>query len=287
MTIEEMKERKRELGLSNKTLAERSGVPIGTLQKIFSGATSAPREGTIKMLEKTLRTDPGSERVNVQDQTKPYEGLNRSSGSVMAEPPAAYNAGSGATRTLKKPGEFTLEDYLALPEDQRVEMIDGVFYDMAAPMTWHQAIGGFIYKQLLDFTLERGGECTPFMSPVDVQLDEDDKTIVQPDVLIVCDKKKLKNGRVFGAPDFLIEILSPSTRKRDMTLKHYKYANAGVREYWIVDPQKRSTVVYDLENNEIPVIYGEEARVPVLIWNGDCEVDFGLVYRHVAFLLEQ
>ena len=126
----------------------------------------------------------------------------------------------------------------------------------------------------------------PLMSPVDVQLDEDDKTVVQPDVLIVCDRKRFQNGRVFGAPDFLAEVLSPSTRRKDMTLKHYKYARAGVREYWIIDPEKKKVVVYDLEHCEIPVVYGFQDKVPVRIWNNECEIDFSLIMKHTAFLYE-
>ena len=85
------------------------------------------------------------------------------------------------------------------------------------------------------------------MSPIDVRLDEDDQTAVQQDVLIVCDRNKFQNGRVFGAPDFLVEVLSPSTRKKNMYLKLFKYMNAGIREYWIVDPEKNSNRVRSRE----------------------------------------
>ena len=256
MTIEEIRKRKIELGYSNQYLAELSGVPIGTLQKIMAGKTQAPRRETILALEKVL-------------------GRNQEIQGVREAVPA-----------YGKQGGYTLEDYLALPEDQRVELIDGVFYDMAAPTTIHQAIGGFIHKQLLDYVLEHGGPCMPFMSPVDVQLDEDDRTVVQPDVLIVCERNRYRYGRVFGAPDFVAEVLSRSTRKKDMRLKLAKYMDAGVREYWMIDPEKKSLVVYDLEHDEFPVIYGADAKVPVRIWNGECKVDMGLIFRHIDFLYE-
>ena len=276
MTIEEMRQKKREYGYSAKELAELSGVPEGTLQKILSGATKAPRRETLLKLERILGK-PGSQSPAVPyPETQPYPETSPAAGRVSEAEPA-----------YKTDGSYTLEDYLALPDEQRVELIDGVFYDMAAPTTTHQGIGGFIYKQLLDFAVEHGGPCKPFMSPVDVQLDEDDKTVVQPDVLIVCDPKKFQNGRVFGAPDFLAEVLSPSTRKKDMSLKLYKYMNAGVREYWIIDPEKKTTVVYDLEHDALPVLYGPEDKVPVLVWEGKCEVDFAAIYSWLSFLYEQ
>ena len=278
MTVKEMKARKRELGYSNHALAQISGVPVGTLQKIFSGATKAPRRETLLALEKALGQKEGNPNL-----PGTYESsFEEKPMAMIGEPAALYNAG----QQYKKQGSYTLEDYLALPEDQRVELIDGAIYDMATPTTIHQAIGGFIHKMLLDHVLARGASCMPLMSPVDVQLDEDDKTVVQPDVLIVCDRKRFQNGRVFGAPDFLAEVLSPSTRKKDMTLKYYKYARAGVREYWMIDPDQKKVVVYDLENNSIPAVYGFQDKVPVQIWNGDCEIDFALIMQHIAFLYE-
>ena len=121
---------------------------------------------------------------------------------------------------------------------------------------------------------------------MDVQLDCDDKTVVQPDVMVICDRNKYKNGRVFGAPDLIIEVLSPSTRRRDMQLKYSKYANAGVREYWIVDPVKKVVVQYDLEHLEPPAIYGFTASVPVLIWGGECRIDLQEMSDAIEFLWE-
>ena len=273
MTIAEMKEKKREYGYSNKELAARTGVPEGTLQKIFSGETKAPRRETLLKLERVLgqpQEVPGAV-VYGKGAEKPQ---------MVGETPAAYAAGAAQN------AGHTLEEYLALPEEQRVELIDGVFYDMAAPTTLHQLIGGFLYKKLLDHALAHKGPCIPLMSPVDVQLDEDDKTVVQPDVMIVCDRSRFRNGRIFGAPDFLVEVLSPSTRKKDMQLKLYKYANAGVREYWMIDPDKKTIVVYDLEHEELPVIYGFEDKIPVTVWEGACVIDFKEISDFASFLYE-
>ncbi|MCC8049438.1 MAG: Uma2 family endonuclease [Clostridiales bacterium] len=114
----------------------------------------------------------------------------------------------------KRQGEYTLEDYLALPDDQRVELIDGVFYDMASPNYIHQAFGDSLQAVFNDYIRKNHGSCRAF-TPVDVQLDCDDRTVVQPDVLIICDYSKLQKGHVYGAPDLVVEVLSPSTSKKD------------------------------------------------------------------------
>lgn len=95
-----------------------------------------------------------------------------------------------------------------------------------------------------------------------------------------------RNG-IFGAPEFIVEILSESTRKKDSYLKLMKYQKAGVKEYWLVDPDKKKIIVYDLDKEEIPVIYGFEDKVPVRIFQGKCEVDFSLIYEDVKFIFEQ
>ena len=164
-----------------------------------------------------------------------------------------------------------------------MELIDGVFYDMAAPTTTHQAIAGYIHKKLMDHILEHEGPCYPFISPVDVQLDADDYTMIQPDVLVLCDRSKMKHGRVIGAPDLVIEVLSASTRKKDMQEKLFKYARAEVREYWMIDPEKLTVVQYDLKNMDFPTLYGPSDTVPVLIWDGACRIDLQEMDRVTAF----
>lgn len=263
MTVEEMKKRKIELGYSNRTLAEKSGVPVGTLQKIFSGETSAPREDTVRALERVLKKEDGFYRF-----TKPPV-------FMLKEDSTAYRV---------KEGGYTLEDYLALPEDERFELIDGVLIKMDAPATRHQGIAGYIYGEFRSFVRRRQGTCFPMISPVDVQLDCDDKTIVEPDVLIICDRSKINQKRIFGAPDFVLEILSPSTRWKDMTLKYWKYSHAGVREYWILDPDRKMVVQYDLEHEELPKLFGQEDSVPVLIWEGECQIDLKDMFEELGFL---
>ena len=184
-----------------------------------------------------------------------------------------------------KQGEYTLEDYYAISEERRVELIDGVIYDMASPTYMHQDITGSIYFELRSYILGKKGTCKPIMSPYDVQLDCDDKTMIQPDVIVACDSDKIKNRCLYGAPDFIVEILSPSTAKKDATIKLRKYEAAGVREYWMVEPDKKKVVVYDWCKSEIPIVYGFEDKVPVGIFDGECKIDFAKIYQEIEYFI--
>lgn len=177
MTIQEMKRRKRELGYSNAKVAELSGVPLGTVQKIFSGETSYPRYATLQALEQVLG-EPSSTtgKCFVNETTAPY--------------------------LTKKQGDYTLKDYYAFPEDYRIELIDGVIYNMTSPASAHQLIAGYIYNQLFNHITGKHGDCLPMISPIDVQLDCDNKTMVEPDVIVVCDRNKVIKRCVYGAPGF-------------------------------------------------------------------------------------
>ena len=121
----------------------------------------------------------------------------------------------------------------------------------------------------------------------DVLLYCDEKTMVEPDVVVVCDRDKIIDRCIYGAPDFIIEVLAKSTRKKDSVIKLNKYLNAGVREYWMIDPEKKKVIVYDFEHDEYPVVYGFDAKVPVGIWDGAMEIDFAEVYEHARFLYER
>ena len=140
---------------------------------------------------------------------------------------------------------------------------------------------------MLSFIKNNKGKCVPFIAPTDVQLDRDNKTMVQPDALVVCDRDKITRERIVGAPDLVVELLSESNWYHDMVLKRRKYQNAGVREYWVVVPDKLTVLVYDFENHPDPVEYTFSDKIPVGIWGGKCEVNFKEIYDEIAFLLEK
>lgn len=258
MTIQEMVKRKEELGYTCTKIADLSGVPLETVQEVLNGAKEGVSYEILHALELVL-----SHPRNMQ----------------ISEVQPVY--------MTRQQADYTLEDYYQIPDDIRIELIDGVIYTMDAPGTLHQLIGGFIYAKLLNHVMTHGGLCMPMISPVDVQLDCDDKTMVQPDVIIICDKDKIINRCVYGAPDFVIEVLSKSTKKKDSVIKLEKYMNAGVREYWMIDPMRKNVVVYDFEHDDYSVLYGFDAKVPVRIWEGECAIDFTEVYEYIRFLYER
>ncbi len=274
MTIEEMKRRKTELGLTSEMISKQSGVPLGTVQKIFGGATKAPRKQTIDALERILK--PGFHSVSGADvYTLSDAGTPQDTG-MLCETPFQYE-------TTPRKKLYTLDDYYALPEDRRVELIDGVFYDMAAPSAFHQLILAHLSYQFRECVQEHDKACEVLMAPFDVRLDKDNYTMIQPDLLVIChelDYLHLKH--LEGAPDLVVEILSPSTRSKDLFLKLYKYKNAGVREYWIVDPENQTVTVHLLEDDEHyePKKYSFQDLIPVGISNGTCGIGLsGLVER--------
>lgn len=134
---------------------------------------------------------------------------------------------------------YTVEDIYALPEGERAELIDGQMYAMASLGRVHQQILGFLYRKIADHIDARRGECEVNVAPFAVFLDKDDRTYLEPDISVVCDKNKLDDRECNGAPDWVIEIVSPSSRTMDYYRKLFKYQNAGVREYWVVDPEKK------------------------------------------------
>lgn len=263
MTLSQMQYYKQQKGYSYEKLSELSGVPVGTIQKIFRGETKHPRYETLQALEKVLLPSDY------------YE--HREGQSSMVCEPASYMSEkiTESSKMYGKLGPYTLEDYYALPDDKRVELIDGYFYDMASPSAIHQVVAGEVFWRIKDYIRRKKGRCIPFIAPMDVQLDCDDKTMVEPDVLVVCDRSKIINRCIMGAPDFVVEILSQSTRRKDVVTKLEKYSKAGVREYWIVDVKKKRVVTYFFENeDELLSIYGFEDEIPVQIYGEELKINF-------------
>lgn len=296
-TIEELKKRKKELHYTNLMISLESGVPLGTVQKIFSGATPNPRYDTMMAITRVL--DPllpyekkksledvaqvwGNRVYSLDDEETAYNYEAQTSSQVQetALKWAEKTCGDDAVPRWPNQGSYTVEDYFNLPEDSRVELIDGVFYELNAPDKIHQGI-------LLDLAMafshcieEHAGECSVFIAPLAVRLDRDNRTMLQPDLLILChEDNNIKF--VDGAPEFVAEILSPSTRSRDCIYKLNKYILAGVQEYWIIDPLHEKIFTYVFEKDAAPTVYSFHDRIPVGISDGDCEIDFEKIYQRL------
>ena len=168
--------------------------------------------------------------------------------------------------------EYTIEDIYALPEGQRAELIDGQMYMMAAPSRTHQRICLALLREIADYIDKKGGACEVDMAPFAVFLNADDKTYVEPDISVICDNNKLNDKGCNGAPDWIIEIVSPSSRSMDFYKKLLKYRTAGVREYWIVDYEKKQIMVYNFESDEM-TYYTFDDKVKAGIYE-NFEVDF-------------
>ena len=145
---------------------------------------------------------------------------------------------------------YTTEDIYALPDGQRAELIDGRIYDMAPPSFRHQKLLMELSAAIHRHIKSHGGSCEVLPAPFAVFLNKDDLNYVEPDISVVCDKSKLDDKGCNGVPDWVIEIVSPSTSHIDYGIKLFKYRSAGVREYWVVNPCKRTVIVYDLEKDE-------------------------------------
>lgn len=289
MKIDDMKRRKKELGYTNADVAERSGVPLGTVQKVFSGATPNPRVDTMEALEMALK-EPLPYEYSVDEaymsmikeelpeyKSSPPQNENTAE-KVEAKKMEHWGTELKPSERWPRQGQYTIEDYYAIPDDIRVELIDGYIYDMSCPSREHQRVLGELFMQFYNCVEEHGTECELLFAPCDVKLDADNKTMVQPDLFIYCQENP-NEKRIEVIPDLVVEILSPSTREKDCTIKLRKYLKAGVKEYWIVDPKYKRVLVHMFEEDVLPTQYSFDDTIPVGISGGKCSIDFKAINK--------
>ena len=176
---------------------------------------------------------------------------------------------------LQQNKEYTIDDIYALPDGQRAELIDGQMYMMAPPTRMHQRITLELSTVINNYIKDKGGPCEVDIAPFAVFLNADDKNYVEPDISIICDTDKLTDKGCTGAPDWIIEIVSPGSRRMDYYTKLFKYRTAGVREYWIVDPEKNRITVYSFESDDTAEYTFSEA-VKAGIYD-DLTIDFSSI----------
>lgn len=181
----------------------------------------------------------------------------------------------------------TIEDYYALPDDERVELIDGRFYAMSNAAVIHQAWLGELCFELAEYIeMDEDLRCVCLPLCV-VRFDCDNYTMLQPDVMICCEHDRITEKWIEGAPDFVLEVVSSGSAYLDYHKKLAKYCDAGVREYWIVDPRKETVTVYHFEKSDEAVCYTFADKVPVGIYGGDCEIDFAQIRERLSYFDEK
>lgn len=237
MTVEEMIRKKEETGYSLKKISESSGVPVVTLQKIFAGKTEHPRRNTLNAIEKVflLKKEEYS-----MDSSFDFSGC-----------------GDGLRR-----------------KNSLWEVVDGMGYELDIPETMHQEIVSYIHMCLYQYVRTKEYVCKIYTFPISVYPEDDTDTILRPDLFLVSEENKIRKNGVYTAPDFVLEVLSRETRKKDMSVKLQKYVSSGVKEYWMLDPDQEKLVVYNfMEEDFFPCVYTLQEKIPVALWNGELKID--------------
>ena len=251
-----LRDKKKERRFTNAEIAERSSVPLSTVNKILGGHSKYPRQENVEAIAIALgmemldyTTEANGKTLMVRDASARYQ---------TSQPEDTWH---------------TVVDYYNLPDDFRAELIDGEIIEMTAPTVNHQLILSELAFQITRYLREEGSTCQGFPAPFDVQLDKDQYTMVQPDYVVICDRSKYENGKnCYGAPDLVIEITSPSSDFKDHYLKHSKYARAGVKEYWIVDTNLKRVIVFSLFRNRTTIYTFDDVVSSILF--KELSIDF-------------
>lgn len=279
MTIEEMNRIRKERGYSIALLAEYTGVPAGTLTKIFSGVTKRPRTSTLLAIEKVLKDDGGHYAGKTSDYD--FRSRKEQAPAVVKEGPEAgayrtYEGGLHAYVDCDVPGPYRVSDMEELPEETRAELINGHLFYLESPTIIHQEIISAVFLAFANHIRSKKKSCKVLMAPMDVQILKDDMHLFQPDLMVVCDPEKVSMKRILGAPDFVLEVLSPATRRKDLIDKTMWYEKAGVRELWFIDPERKKLQIYDWTKEhkyQLVQLMPLEGKKDIAISQGELMID--------------
>ncbi len=302
MDVKELKERKKALKITTIDLARKAGLPYGTVSKIMTGETRNPTMATLELLDNALSHEEMVVRVTAYkeellayimehrgervDQIKFEKDYRKEHNLDNAPIPYAKQRNdSGSTHSsngnlaLFGDERVTEEILTQFGEDRNIELIDGHIIVNEAPGMDHQMVVQNLGYVIHDFIRANKGKCVLYNVGVNVRLDEDDYTVVIPDIVVLCDKGRMDRKCIIGAPDWVIEVTSPGTRDNDYDLKMHKYMHAGVREYWVIDLETEKIVTFTEGQPMETHIYGFEDDVPVYIYDGKLKirlVDIGI-----------
>ena len=293
MNIKDMRRRKKELKLTTAEIAYRAELPVSTVSKVMTGETSRPRYVTVEKINEVLAREEMLSRVRAYmrelleyimehpdediDQIQ-FEKAYRRKHNLdnlplpQARPLSAEDVPRSGNLALLQPDKVSVQQLLDLEQDRRVELIDGHLIINEFPGMRHQLLVKNIGRAIDNYIIEVGGDCLMLNVGVNVRLDEDDYTLVGPDIVVLCDRSKVEESGIVGAPDWIIEVVSPASRSRDYRLKMCKYVNAGVREYWIIDPEKEKVTTYIEGEPTMAYVYNFDEEVPVYIYDGKLKI---------------
>ena len=283
MTIDEMKRIKEERGYSFDVLSAYSGVPRATLVRIFDKTTAHPRRATLDAIERVLGGDehqfPGKRfHFGLSEVSPDY--------NVLFDPtltPVFRVAEEAVNPYNWQKHGITAAAYLEMHTEKRTELLEGQVFVMEDPLLIHSEITQYVFTCFSDYIREHKGVCKPVVSGTNVILKNDrgDDSVVCPDFFVVCDKRKLVRKGILGGPDFVLEVTSPSNHRNDYIRKLGIYANAGVREYWILDPQKRQLIKYLFKPDEPATFLPLEGTTGVGIYSNDLRIDLSEITRMI------
>lgn len=285
MDIEDIKRRKKALKLTTAKLAYLAELPVSTVSKIMTGETKNPSFVTIEKLDQVLLHEEMVRRVSAY-----LEGLKEYFANTPEEDinQKQYEKDNFHKSFLvnNTEGNLALNERLTvqflheLGEDKHIELLDGHLIYNGAPSVEHQTIVQQLGCVLDKYILENKGSCLMFNVGINVLIDEDDDTLLIPDVAILCDRSKLTDMGIMGAPDLVMEVVSKSTHRTDYNDKMHKYMAAGVREYWIIDPLRRKVTTYIEGEPMMAYIYGFDEEIPVYIYENNLKINIGHTASH-------
>ena len=300
MNVEKLKQLKKDAGYTNKMIADESGVPLGTVQKIFSGETKAPRFKTLKAIEGILISASGYEEELQLAAAKLQENrqIMDAAPDVVSEVDVVTNAADDVADTVSDNSDIAgaeeVQDIVneaELDADQPQKKETPAVSKKQNSML-RELMAGDIIFEIRQYMKESGrpayitGPGIKVVMPVTQGSFEsrNDAMVCFPDVAMVTDRAKITAGGINGAPDLIIELMDSETRSNNLGTRPDALKNAGVKEYWMIDIDAKNIMVYDFEEQALPTMYGFSGRVPVSTAGDGCEVNFAQLYGHVGFL---
>lgn len=305
MKIDEIRQRKKKLKLTTYQLALLADLPQGTVSKILTGETKNPSYLTIEKIDETLQQEEMKARLEAyitamqkyfsehpedEDNQKKFEEIYRSENNLNDAPiPFAVPKDDDTSiygNLALQDNKITVSQLHKMGESRELQLIDGsvIISEMAGVS--HQRMVKKLGRAISDFIDDNNGnngKCEVFDLGVNVYLNEDEYTLVIPDITVICNPGQIDEKGIQGAPDWVIEVVSPSSRQVDYHKKLYKYMDAGVREYWIVDLDRQMVSVCINGEPMQVTIYAFEDTIPVFIYDGKLSVDMQTASSHISF----